>query len=522
MSLAVLKPAPSFSVIALDKFILATRDSGYKGTASALAELVDNAIQAGAKDIDISITSKGAEPTQQLEVRILDDGCGMNPATLRQALRFGGSTRFNDRRGLGRYGMGLPNSSLSQAREVIVYSWVHPDAVFAAHLSVDEIAAGRMDEVPVPYRAVPPTGQPATSTGTLVQLLHCDRLDNRRVATIQRKLSAAFGQTFRYFLWDGVRIRINGEPVEPVDPMFLRTGRDGAFASPYGEDLVYELRSSLEPEAPTGQVHVTFTELPLHKWHALSHDEKRSLGISKGAGVSVVRAGREVDYGWFFMGSKRRENYDDWFRCEVRFDPILDEAFGITHTKQQIRPQQRVLEALSADIEMIAHALNGRVRKSFTTLKSDQRFLDSERLAGERDRLLPPIPNENRLPTAEDTELADRLKRRHPSLQREAAGNTGRQGYRIVEDEVKELWFYKATLVDSQVVAVMNPSHPFHKQLYRQGAEAEGPRERDLRGLVELLVLAAARAELGLEGIDAQLKRFRKAWSDTLAAFLNG
>ena len=32
------------SIIALDKFIQATRDSGYKGTASAISELVDNAI----------------------------------------------------------------------------------------------------------------------------------------------------------------------------------------------------------------------------------------------------------------------------------------------------------------------------------------------------------------------------------------------------------------------------------------------------------------------------------------------
>jgi hypothetical protein len=37
------------SIIAVDKFIQATRDSGYKGTASAISELVDNAIQARAR-----------------------------------------------------------------------------------------------------------------------------------------------------------------------------------------------------------------------------------------------------------------------------------------------------------------------------------------------------------------------------------------------------------------------------------------------------------------------------------------
>src|SRR2546430_10452546 len=89
------------SIIALDKFIQATRDSGYKGTASAISELVDNSIQAGATRIAISVTAIApAEEEKAIEVSLLDDGCGMDPFTLRQALRFGGSTRFGDRSGL--------------------------------------------------------------------------------------------------------------------------------------------------------------------------------------------------------------------------------------------------------------------------------------------------------------------------------------------------------------------------------------------------------------------------------------
>src|SRR3954465_8311295 len=91
-------------IIALDKFILATRDSGYKGTASAISELVDNSLQANAKKIAIEVcTAERAEAPADLEVLILDDGTGMDPFPRRQALRFGGSSRFNDRSGLGRY-----------------------------------------------------------------------------------------------------------------------------------------------------------------------------------------------------------------------------------------------------------------------------------------------------------------------------------------------------------------------------------------------------------------------------------
>lgn len=114
---------PDDHLIAVDRFIQATRDSGYKGTTSAVSELVDNALQAGASQISISVNPDQNDEVSGLAVEIADNGCGMDGASLQQALRFGGSSRFNDRSGLGRYGMGLPNSSLSQARRLEVVTW---------------------------------------------------------------------------------------------------------------------------------------------------------------------------------------------------------------------------------------------------------------------------------------------------------------------------------------------------------------------------------------------------------------
>ena len=74
----------------------------------------------------------------------------------------------------------------------------------------------------------------------------------------------------------------------------------------------------------------------------------------------------------FSSAGKRRENYDDWWRCEIQFDPILDEAFGITHTKQQVRPQPHIIAALTADMEATARALNSRARKAHTDAKSSR------------------------------------------------------------------------------------------------------------------------------------------------------
>ena len=83
-------------IVAVDRFILATRDSGYRGTASAVAELVDNAIQARAGSIWVTVDRDVGRGEWPVEVSVQDDGVGMGSAILRQALRFGGSSRFGD------------------------------------------------------------------------------------------------------------------------------------------------------------------------------------------------------------------------------------------------------------------------------------------------------------------------------------------------------------------------------------------------------------------------------------------
>src|SRR5438445_7757320 len=109
-----------YRIVSDHNFILATRDAGYRNLSSALAELLDNSIQAGANCVRVFLNG---EDIQCSEIAVLDNGKGMEAETLRTALQFGGTTRFNDRSGQGRFGMGLPNSSLSQAMRLEVYTW---------------------------------------------------------------------------------------------------------------------------------------------------------------------------------------------------------------------------------------------------------------------------------------------------------------------------------------------------------------------------------------------------------------
>lgn len=78
---------------------------------TALADLVDNAIDAGAGRVHIRFLTSGGALTGLL---VIDDGRGMDGAAIDAAMTFA-RRRHYDERDLGHYGLGLKAASLSQA-----------------------------------------------------------------------------------------------------------------------------------------------------------------------------------------------------------------------------------------------------------------------------------------------------------------------------------------------------------------------------------------------------------------------
>lgn len=494
---ARLRPRP---LIAEHNFILATRETGYRGSIAAVAELVDNAIQAGAATVRVFITERRdrleGQLRRELDVAVMDDGDGMEPGQLQTALQFGGSSRFANRSGLGRFGMGLPNSSVSQSRRLEVLSWQSPDHVLSTYLDIDEVASQNSRTIPAPRRAPLPNWARthAGRTGTLVIWSRCDRLDYRKASTLQEKLVRPLGRMYRHLLWTGVRIFVNECPVTPIDPLFCQmVGVDGC-AEQYGPELTYELRSRVSGQS--SEVLVRFSELPIHAWADLPIQQKRDLGILRGAGISFVRAGREIDSGWKLFGDKRRENYDDWWRCELRFMPDLDEEFGVTHSKQGVAPSALLRETIGTDLGHIARQLNARVRSHFVALRGR-------------------VPS----PAVTHAGLRDRGLSREGALGRLTYGMSGLT-YAIRSKPLEIPSFFQARQENERLTVTLNTNHPFFERIF-ETAVACGNREH--RYALESLLLAAARAQLDTdqESDCRVLGEFIEAWSDTLAAFLD-
>ncbi|MGA5764842.1 ATP-binding protein [Nonomuraea bangladeshensis] len=466
-------------------FIRAIRESGYVSLATALAELIDNSLQASATEVKVTISrpKAGAFP----EIRVEDNGEGMARPQLEECLRFGGSSRFDERQSFGRFGMGLPAASLSQARRVEVTSWHNDEDAYKVALDVDAIAAGS----PVDLRSHHQPGA-FTGSGCIVVWRNCDRIEYRRLAWLERALRRDLGRIYRRFLSDGrLALTINGVNVSPIDPTLLTTRIEGRSAHLAFEPLRYEFAAS---SGDTAFIIVRFAMLPVHQWHQLDNLTKRKVGIVGGAGVSILRAGREIASGWHLMGAKRKENYDDWWRCEIEFDPILDEHFGITINKQGIRPSQMLQEALAPELESIARLLNSRVRQAFEEVKFQAATEASCRIAEAADVDLPVI--------------------------RAAGKGSGALSYRIGSEQLPIDTMFTTALKRRTLDVTFNVDHPAFTALYRPlqtlGDEAAG----ELRVALELFLLSFARTTALLDRDGTNCDALLQLWSRTYGRML--
>jgi hypothetical protein len=122
--------------------IEALRGLGYS-TATALADIIDNSISAGATAVHIDFTWNG----RNSRIAVLDNGRGMSDGELESAMRLGDKNplTIRDANDLGRFGLGLKTASFSQCRRLTVAS-AKDGAQSCLRWDLDELAASPDNE----------------------------------------------------------------------------------------------------------------------------------------------------------------------------------------------------------------------------------------------------------------------------------------------------------------------------------------------------------------------------------------
>lgn len=353
---------PVGEIIPPELAVRAMRDSGYRNTAYALAELIDNSVQAGASNVEVICIQETKlvnqrERRRMTNIAVLDDGDGMSPEVLRLALQFGNGTHLSDRKGIGRFGMGLPNSSISQCRRLEVWTWQNgPDNAIYTYLDVDDIEGRKLFSVPEPMAKPLPDewrnrSNHIKTTGTLVLWTKFDehRLTWRGAPATLGHTEILVGRMYRKFINDGrVVIRLLAledeettfeQTVRVNDPLYLM--KDSSTPAPFDKQPMFQEWGDGKEEFDVEYGDAEHKVTVCMSWakQETVPDDKSDRGAkpygkhaAKNLGLSIVRAGRELDLdtGW----TNSYDPTERWWGVEIEFSPALDEVFGVTNNKQ--------------------------------------------------------------------------------------------------------------------------------------------------------------------------------------------
>jgi hypothetical protein len=334
------------------------RDIGYD-TASAVADLVDNSIDAEATIVEIRICRKG----ERSFISVADNGRGMTERVLDEAMRYG-SRRSYGGSDLGKFGLGLKTASLSQCRRLTVATKSSPKGrIRVRRWDLDEVAKHDSWELacPLPSECPPYLLDPLRkSCGTVVLWEKLDRIlsyafpEGEHAARALEGMSVAIAEhlamVFHRFLTGETRdrrrltIMFNGEPLQAWDP-FSRT--EPATRSLAKQELF------VDDDAAGHVVRVHPYVLPSQVQFSTVEGHARAAGPKKWnrqQGFYVYRGDRLIQSGgWNRL--RTMDEHSKLARIAIDVPPQADHLFQINVAKMrvvlpdQIRPQLRSLAA---------------------------------------------------------------------------------------------------------------------------------------------------------------------------------
>jgi hypothetical protein len=347
------------------------RDMGYDFQ-TAVADLVDNSIAADARHVAIDIEFEGEDSW----VRIADDGNGMSPAELREAMRYGSSRDYeiND---LGKFGLGLKVASLSQCRRLTVASRRSRERFeFTAYCwDIEHIEnANRWELLPMSKDASAHLTTPLKhSAGTVVLWERLDRIlgyehpdgesARRRMAIMCREVEGHLAVVFHRFLAGEVpgrrklRILLNGREIRPWDP-FARHERATKSLDP--------VNISVTHDGVGGQLTLEPFVLP-HQSDFSSQDSFRCASgpanWNQQQGFYVYRAHRLIQSGgWCRI--RTLDEHTKLARVAMSFSPQLDNAFRVNVAKMRVELPTGIREPITEAISPVTRLANDRYRKT--------------------------------------------------------------------------------------------------------------------------------------------------------------
>jgi hypothetical protein len=308
------------------------RDFGYT-LPSALADLVDNSLTAGAKEIDVCLEAAGRDSY----VAVVDDGCGMDQETLVEAMRMGtkGPLATRSDNDLGRFGLGMKTASLSQGTRLTVATKAPGTRTLVRRWDLAHIRkSGRWELLTDPTAIAAPFVETIDTmrSGTAVIVEDLDRATflkvpagdvrqhfGRSIDSVRRHLAMVFHR----FIEEGITIRLGSTALPAWDP-FLK-GQSTKLAS----ERFSVLGSAVEivPYVLPHHSHLTDEQ------HT---DAAGPNGWNAHQGFYLYRCRRLILPGSWLNLNLRKEEHFKLARIQVDLPNSMDAEWHLNVTKSQV------------------------------------------------------------------------------------------------------------------------------------------------------------------------------------------
>lgn len=325
---------------------------------TALADIIDNSITAGATEVRIFADANAGFP----RIAVLDDGVGMSREELHEAMRLGSKDPASQREphDLGRFGLGLKTASFSQCRRLSVASsrggHVHAARWDLRHVyETDEWSV----QIPQDWRQLP-WAEDLGTHGTLVlweeldRLIDSESLDqvakefNHRVSSAASHIELVF---HRFMEGEKglpkVSILLNGSPLTPHNPF---NAKNHATIIDQPEvvgiaDMQVEIRAHTLPH---------FSKVSADEWDAYAGER----GYLRNQGFYLYRAGRLIVHGTWF-GLMRQTELTKLARVQIDIPNGMDELWKIDVLKASAHPPHLVRQRLRTILDRLVKNSRG-------------------------------------------------------------------------------------------------------------------------------------------------------------------
>lgn len=564
-------------LIKTDTALMSLRASNFD-TPAAVGEPVDNAIQAGANNVKIRLVEgqqklgKRSKPTLVVEqIAIADDGAGMTPDVLERSLVLGYSSRYDNRKGMGRFGVGSTLAGISQAKRLELYTRTTADGPYLySYIDLEEIETGKQQHMPRPAAKPIPkefAHMMGGGSGTLVVWSKCDRLVQGEDGTVhdfssvRDQLRTWISRTYRYFIDGGLRIELDDQLLEPHDPLFLmdvpRFPDDKKAEVLLEETIPWPVPSD---PSRTSDIQVRLTLLPQEwrlkrGWGNQTHPHTRERRIHENEGFSILRSKREIFYDLSakFYPSAVQE-IDRWHGIEIQFEPELDECFRVRNVKKGAEPVDNLRAKLKAVLGPAIKVARKRIQDTYKDTDNKEKATqgiheEAENIGASVDSTSPKARSgQNRTEEEREEKLTEAAEAAAEATTDDGTPAGG--DVDAIKDRLKALpisivdshWHGKEFIdidhLGNNVIVRLNNKHPFFTDIYgpvlkasgafARDGEAEKPLTEDelleiVRSVhtgLDLLIMAYAKAESMEEDAEEKYSELRTYWGLFLSKYV--